>query len=467
MSVHSRRTSWAAPVAAAALAFAVLPFAGAGGASAVEAQDPARVGLYGAQDPAFDGAYRQSLSLLALQAAGVPPEDTAVAWLLDQQCDDGGWQTFRADLSQPCAEPDPVAFTGPDTNSTGAAVQALAALDQTDAVEAALEWLESIQNADGGWGTYAGGPTDSNSTAVVASAFIAAGADPWALESAEGATPFDALVSLQVGCGGAEAERGAFDFVPQEGGPIANDFATVQAALAVAGGALPVAPNPDQDDDAPELECPTEEIDREESAAAAAGYLARRLEANDGVIPSAFDAGADYGSTANAVLALVAAGHGAEASAAAVDALAADVDAYAVDPEGMDLPGSLALLALTAHAVDADATDFGGTDLIGRLQATLPTADGQAPLQDPSAAEPAAPESASAPAPSGDPSDTGPAASAEANDSEPTSGEGAAADELADTGGPSTLLLAGVGGALLLLILGGAVLFSTRRGRHQ
>src|SRR5579871_3956655 len=61
-----------------------------------------RVGLYGVQDPTYDGAYRQGLSLVALETAGKAPDPTAVTWLLDQQCSDGGWQPVRTDLSVAC-----------------------------------------------------------------------------------------------------------------------------------------------------------------------------------------------------------------------------------------------------------------------------------------------------------------------------------------------------------------------------
>jgi len=38
-------------------------------------------GLYGSADPSFDGAFRQGLALLALEAAGVTPDASAVTWI--------------------------------------------------------------------------------------------------------------------------------------------------------------------------------------------------------------------------------------------------------------------------------------------------------------------------------------------------------------------------------------------------
>ena len=111
-------------------------------------------GLFGAQDPSFDGAYRQGLSLAALAAAGVT-SGTAVtsadAWLTGQQCPNGGWTSYIT-VSNPC-DGRPINFAGPDTNSTALAVQGLEAqraLTPT-AAGAALQFLSRAQDADGGW----------------------------------------------------------------------------------------------------------------------------------------------------------------------------------------------------------------------------------------------------------------------------------------------------------------------------
>jgi len=414
-------------------------------ASAATSTDPARIGLFGGQDPTYDGAYRQSLALLALAAAGVDPAPEAVAWLLDQQCADGGWQAFRADLAAPCTAPDSTTYSGTDTNSTGLAVQALAALGEDTAVADGLAWLAAHQSPDGGFAYYPdgtpGNDPDANSTALALSAFRAAGATPPA--STSGATPADALLALQVGCAGAPEERGAFTFFGS-----ANDFATVQAALAIAGGFLPAQPATTPDDDAPELSCPPARAAAASDAAlaassdVAAGYLVRRLTANGSVIPDPFTPGAtDYGTTANAVLALAVAGHGTTAAQAALAALAEDVDAFAV-AAGADLPGALALLTLAAAALDADPTAFGGADLLARLQATLTTAaPSPTPTPTPSSTVSVAPSRSPAPAPA------------------VVQGEQLAATGVDDAAGLTVL----VG---LLLIVGGAGVLRLARGRN-
>ena len=103
-------------IAAAGLVL-LLPLAGTAAASGRTAlgtppttTDPVKVGLFGAQDPTFDGVYRQSLALLALVAAGRTPPASAVDWLLAQQCADGGFEAFRTSLSAPCAPPSSSSF---------------------------------------------------------------------------------------------------------------------------------------------------------------------------------------------------------------------------------------------------------------------------------------------------------------------------------------------------------------------
>ncbi len=140
------RRSAAALAAIAVIGAAAAPAAAADPSPSPSAKVPA--GLYGTADPTYDGVWRQSLALLAQDTAGVIPSPKAVDWLTGQQCGNGAFAPFRADADKPCDARTPV-----DTNSTAAAVQALAALGgHGDVVEDALGWLKSVQNKDGGWG---------------------------------------------------------------------------------------------------------------------------------------------------------------------------------------------------------------------------------------------------------------------------------------------------------------------------
>jgi hypothetical protein len=204
-------------------------------------------GLFGSADPTFDGAFRQGVALAALKAAGLPASNTTVkagiGWLTGQQCADGTWTSYRSDTSIACPAVDPSTFTGPDTNSTGMAVQGLAAYGLRPGRSHLLGTLHSIQSADGGFGflAAAGQPSDPNSTALVVQAILAEGGNPGTLWWAPtGTNPYAALVSFQLGCTDAAGDRGAFFF---PGSRTANVFATVQVVPALARRTLPVAPS--------------------------------------------------------------------------------------------------------------------------------------------------------------------------------------------------------------------------------
>jgi hypothetical protein len=191
-------------------------------------------GLFGTSDARFDGAFRQGFSLLALAAVEKANAD-GVAWLEDQQCADGLWTAYRADIAQPCGPPDPVNFTGPDTNSTAAAMLGLTAQGQTTPATAGAAALEKVRTPDGGWAFIAvsSGPTDSDSTGLVVEALQT-------LEHTTDAQGLAAILALQVGCDADPADRGGIAF-ESGSGPLAPDaFATSQAIAAVAEAALPV-----------------------------------------------------------------------------------------------------------------------------------------------------------------------------------------------------------------------------------
>jgi len=201
-------------------------------------------GLFGTQDPTYDGSYRQGLSLLALSALG-RGDGAAVRWLKGQQCADGGWLGYRADTSVPCPAPDPAAFAGPDTNGTSLAFQGLLAVG-ADPKADPLAFFAAVQSDGGGW-AYVGArtaPADPNSTALVIQALLAAGEDPatgrWVRG---GATPYDALLRFSLGCNAPAADRGAFYFDVGDGTRKPNVLATVQSVPAAAGAYYPLAPS--------------------------------------------------------------------------------------------------------------------------------------------------------------------------------------------------------------------------------
>lgn len=199
-------------------------------------------GLFGTAPPTFDGTFRQGTALAALKAAGVAKSRLTpeLAWLTRQQCANGMWTSYRADPSTPCPAPDPDTFTGPDTNSTGLALQGLAAYGQQPRRAQTLATFHAIQSTDGGFPflALAGMASDPNSTGLSIQGLLAEGVGSGlAAYRVRGATPYDALAAYQLGCSDPAADRGAFFF---PGSRDANVLATVQAVPAMAKATLPL-----------------------------------------------------------------------------------------------------------------------------------------------------------------------------------------------------------------------------------
>ena len=197
-------------------------------------------GLFGTQDPSFDGAFRQGLALAALKEVHVadPRVTAAVAWMTKQQCSNGLWQPYRAHPAIPCGRANPTTFTGPDTNSTAFAVQGLAAWGKFPRQRLLLKSLKAAQSSDAGFPfmAAAGQASDPNSTALVIQALVAENSAPSVPMWKQGAnSPYTALASFQLSC--TSSDFGAFFF---SGSASANLFATVQSVPAMAGKKLPI-----------------------------------------------------------------------------------------------------------------------------------------------------------------------------------------------------------------------------------
>ncbi len=195
-------------------------------------------GLFGAQDPTYDGAFRQGLSLAALAAAGVKGTTalgSAESWLEAQQCPDGGW-TSLVTMDNSCTG-DPASYTGPDTNSTALAVEGLSAQGvlTPKVARSATRFLVAAQDPDGGWGyepnaADAPGSSDPDSTALVIQAILALGKSPSSALFLQGGTnPVSTLLSFQLTSGPGS---GGF-FFPGSTQP--DVLATYQSVPAVAG----------------------------------------------------------------------------------------------------------------------------------------------------------------------------------------------------------------------------------------
>ncbi|MEU7066111.1 prenyltransferase/squalene oxidase repeat-containing protein [Streptomyces sp. NPDC046161] len=368
--------------AAALAASAVLCLGAAPAALAAPSPSPAPVipsGLFGQADPTYDGVWRQSFALLAQHTVGLRPAPQAVAWLSGQQCADGGFASFRADATKACDPATPL-----DTNATAVAVQALKALGGHDAqVKKGVDWLKSVQNEDGGWAYVPGSPSEASSTSVVISALAVAGEKPADVKSKAGKSAYDGLLAFRLGCDAEPAsDRGAFGYQPADGKLPPNADATAAATLAGLGQGAVVAPAA-ADSPATAPACPAGAPDPAAAAQGAAGYLAEALK-KDGHLtaatPGADQPTPDTGNTADAVIALAAAGHK-QSAAGALEWLKANSAQWAKGN-----PAALGTLVLTAHATGTDPRAFGGTDLVAALNATGPApqtpATGAMPAKD-------------------------------------------------------------------------------------
>lgn len=370
------RRSIPAVAAAAALCTLAAPAASASAISASPAGKKPPKALYGKGDPTYDGVWRQSMALLALDAAGAKPAREAVAWLAGQQCEDGSFTAYRADTGAGCD----AKKTPGDTNATAAAVQALAAVGgENGTVDKSLAWLRSVQNKDGGWGYNPGSASDANSVSVVVGAHTAAGRKPEKITK-DGKSPYDALSSLQLGCDAKEASRGAFAYQPGKDGKLAaNDDATAAAVLASTGSGMLPAQEWSGKPSGP-LDCGEQggagagdgkPLAHDEAAGAGAAYLSSVLRENGGHLLAATPGAKetpDYGNTADAVVALAASGHRAEAGKS-LDWLAGKLDSW--DKAAND-PAAVAGVMLAAHATGGDPAELKGTKLLDRLVATGP-----------------------------------------------------------------------------------------------
>jgi LPXTG-motif cell wall-anchored protein len=345
---------------AAGIAAALLPLSAA--QAAVTTHNSADVGLFGASDPSFDGAFRQSLGLLAEHAGGVH-DSAAISWLLRQQCPDGGWTAYRSDLSKPCPATDLKNFVGEDSNSTALAVEALHAVGATPKYDA-VAFLHTLQDSDGGFPLLAGSGTDPNSTALVVQAIRAADQDPTSSAWTKGAkTPIDALMTSWLGCG--SSDPGAFSS-PYSSGH-GDLVASVQAVWGVEQQTFPFTATPTATQPAPDCTAGPVTPTPAQAGQYAATWLAGKLT-GAGFLSTG--SSPDDSLTAQGVLAMQASGTNSAAVTKALDYLAANAHAAILDTHGNVSPGSIGYIALAAHAAGRSLTSFGGVDLLSELAAS-------------------------------------------------------------------------------------------------
>lgn len=183
----------------------------------------------------FSSTLTQAFAVLGLHRTApgdLEPED--VQFLLDQQCEDGGFR-FSPDADD-CVS---------NVDTTGFVVQALVAVgDHGAAVADAIAWLVDIQGDNGGFAD-GDGPANANSTALAALALTLAGQDDEAAE----ARAF--ILSLQRSCD--DEESGAIQSTSDDAGDLA--FATAQSVWGLTGVSLAEVSADGASADIPMLDC--------------------------------------------------------------------------------------------------------------------------------------------------------------------------------------------------------------------
>jgi prenyltransferase beta subunit len=167
-------------------------------------------------------AQGQVLAILGLKAAAQIVPQAAIDAVKNAQDSDGGWD-YQLVKDDPNAATN---FDTSDTNSTAYALMALSAAGDHSADAAALAWLRSQQQADGGFG-YQGAPSDPVSNALVIQALMATFQDPASTSPANGwaigsNSPFTYLAAQQQAGGG---------FVGYSGSPDAGTTSQVVGGL--------------------------------------------------------------------------------------------------------------------------------------------------------------------------------------------------------------------------------------------
>ncbi len=317
-------------------------------------------GLFGSQDPTYDGVYRQGLAISGLVAADARVPKSAVTWLLTQQCGNGSFTSYRVDPDTACGKPDPDAYTGPDTNATAVAAMALRAAGERGAARDAFAYLLRQPNKDGGLPWFRGGTSDSNSTGLFLSAAHDFPASARTRSAVRGAKKW--LRSVQLRCSDPVAGRGLLRF--QAGQDSADPLGSAQGALGLLSP-LPVAGDPSTGS---AVRCDGDkEIGSTSVTAGLLHALARDLA--DGLLPSSMGSGRDLTASANAAMALAAAEHRRDVVDRTVRALRKRAKTYTVS-DGSTSAGAVATLLLTADATGANPARFGGVDLVAALLAS-------------------------------------------------------------------------------------------------
>lgn len=186
----------------------------------------------------FSNAFSQALAIIATSRLGGAAH-SAVSFLAGTECRNGG---FPVDFGQKTCTSDP--------DATALDVQALLAAGRPGPARQGLSWLASVQRRDGGFASPPSTLSNTNSTGLAGEAFAVGGR----FRNAARARGF--LTSVQVGCAGKPAHRGALAFTDRGFRAATATRATAQGILGLADvGLARLSARGSQPGD-PHLACP-------------------------------------------------------------------------------------------------------------------------------------------------------------------------------------------------------------------
>lgn len=192
----------------------------------------ADAGMYGLVNTAA-AVFLHSFAMLGLRAAGSQPSAQAVAWLRAQQCPDGSWPAYRSTTHRAqgtCA----ASGTGSaEADATAMAIQALALEGPVPAN--AADGLRLLQRPGGGFAFAVGSTPNANSSGLAVQAIAALSQD--ATSSAwtnSGGSALAGLRSFQVTCTDTtESKRGGIRYLSSSNSP--DVLSTSQAIWGLSG----------------------------------------------------------------------------------------------------------------------------------------------------------------------------------------------------------------------------------------
>jgi hypothetical protein len=164
----------------------------------------------------FSNAFSQALAVIATSRLG-RAAPSAVSFLARTECSDGG---FPLEFGQQTCTSDP--------DATSMDVQALLAAGRPGPARRGLSWLASVQRNDGGFASPPSTLSNTNSTGLAGEALAVGGR----FQNAARARAF--LLSVQVGCAGKPARRGALAYTDQGFQAATATRATGQGILGLA-----------------------------------------------------------------------------------------------------------------------------------------------------------------------------------------------------------------------------------------